>query len=190
MTIHKKGWVFKSVAMLCVFGMGSTALAPEARAMGPIRAGMDWAEAHQVTVNCVSAGISIAMGGMPIVRGYKCIVGILASFGIGGGGHKGVAGSSQRSRQPIEFRSIEEFLAHPKVSKEDKDLVRSQYLPAIKNLESEITNKVNQSLAASKSKNPNIGAITAKVAQDLQPSISRAKAPLEAKGIKVIVNIK
>ncbi len=188
MTIHKKGWVFKSVAMLCVFGMGSTALAPEARAMGAVRSGIEWAQTHQVAVNCIGVGISIATGGVPIVRGYKCLVGILAW--IGGGDNKGAAGSSQRSRQSIEFRSIEEFLAHPKVSKEDKDLVRSQYLPALKNLESEITNKVNQSLAASKSKTPNLVAITAKVSQELQPSISKAKAPLEAKGIKVIVNIK
>lgn len=188
MAIIKKSWVFKSIAMLSVFGMGSTALAPEARAMGTIRSGIEWVQTHQVTVSCIRAGISIATGGMPIVSGYKCIVGILAS--IGGGGNKGAAGSSQRLRQSIEFRSIEEFLAHPKVAKEDKELVRSRYLPALKNLESELKDRTNQALAASKSKKPNLDAVTAKVAQDLQPSISKAKAPLEAKGIKVIVNIK
>ena len=185
-------WKLKSVAMLVVLTMSSTSMAPEARAAGPVRDVGDWIQAHQVEVTCISAGIRLIVSGgtSGILGGVKCLVRIL---GINVPGLRPGSNSGQKMRgapsEPIAFNSIEEFLAHPRVSKADKDLVRSRYLPGVKRLESEIGIQVKRIKAeslASKSKLSDQQA-EEKLRKAVDPLVRELSAPLASQGIKVIV---
>ncbi len=185
-------WKLKSVAMVVVLTMSSTSMAPEARAAGTVRDVGEWVVANQVAVNCVRAGVQLIVSGgtSGILGGVKCLVNIL---GIHVPGLRPGSSSGQKMRstpgERIAFNSIEEFLAHPRVSKADKDLVRSRYLPGVKRLESEIGIQVKRIKAESLASKSKLSEQQAeeKLRKALDPLVRELSAPLASQGIQVII---
>jgi hypothetical protein len=183
------GWKTKAVAMVCVLTLGSSSVAPEARAAGTIREVGEWIQTHQVEVSCISAGVRmIVSGGIDVggaIGGIKCLIRILSN--------KRRVASIQSARgaagEAIVFNSIEEFLAHPKVHKSDKEAVRTRYLPGLKRLEAEIgtqAKRIKRQSIIGKRK------LSEKEAEDklrgsVDPLIRDLSAPLVNHNIKVIV---
>jgi hypothetical protein len=175
----KRTWFVQVVAMVCVLTMGSTAMAPEARAMGTVRAGLEFYQAHSVEISCFIGVGNLVLTGNP--RGaIKCIINILVSAG-GGSGKPGA------QAQTIVFHSVDEYLASPKVPSKEKELVRRRYLPAIKRVEAEIYSQAM--LASKKMKGKKVSEALAEqqVRTAVMPLIDEATSSLVANGVKVIV---
>jgi hypothetical protein len=170
--------IVQIMTMVFVLTVGSNAVAPEAHGRAAIHAVQEFYETYSVEIGCFAGVASLIISGNPFGV-IKCGVKILSQMKT--------PGKPGAPAKTIQFNSVEEYLADPRVSPAEKELVKSKYLPALRQIEAEIQKQAKIQAASVKGKKVSEAVAEQRVRSAVQPLMNDLTGSLSAQGVRVIV---
>jgi hypothetical protein len=174
----KRVWIAKVMTLVFVLTVGSNAMAPEAKARGAYHAVVNFVETYSVEIGCFTGLASLIISGNPFGI-IKCGVQII--------GELKTSTKPGAPKKTVVFNSVEEYLADPRVTPAEKELVKSKYLPALRQIEAEIQKQAKVQAESVKGKKVSGAVVEERLRNSVRPMMNELSGSLSAQGVRVIV---